>query len=1051
MISVNECQSLLVQSQQSIIDLNNNLVEILGVVKPKKSAYSSLASVTRGLYTKHNKLLSLLNKTLSDIETKGMGEIEALKAFVNDFILWLDDGAVLLFEKYSKEWKLHEASDNTTEYLLIGPIKNLSKFINFMNTCSEHLRNPFVLDKLNIHRSKLQEIMDNHNTDVFSKKMNNIKFSNIRSFTSGTFVSNELVSSYFTIDQILERTGNAKLSMTGNTPIELVLLDLVGTATYNALAILSIDTENGVEVSRSLIYPPFRVNELSLSHTTDSIELKAIDFLSPDCSGSKSITISCTDEQFLDAWIVKLSNICPLERNNSPVGDQFLLESYSDPSKSLSGFGINVISDSEHKKSMSSSESDDDNASSPTTPTNKHSFQELIGSPTLSPIKYSDSTTAPTSAESNDLMDDKLDSSSSSSVISNDLADLETQFNRTLPLIKKTLSKSKELDEPCNNEVEDDDDKFFQIINRKKLSDEYSTSSEEKHKSSTGQISYVEFSPEGSEPSADSDTIDEEEIALISSGVDSQVPYQKTFASSVPELNKPSHNSKMYQLSTGSAVDINNFGKSYKPSFAIGAHNNDSVSSMSSIKSNKQKRKYIFSLFKKSSRSSLIETPGFETVESTKPKPKPKPQPQPQPNSASASVSAPVPDRRNMKNANNINLANTIIEEAPHEIEKEALMSRSESTLPSSSSTIIFNQAKENASSTSLINRDCQASPEVVDEDLDIPRELKNTINEESTLDFYISQSSPKSLKISKWIQQRGKWEAATSAEKMYVKVVINYDMNKCWFIIFKEYYDEELREEVDQALMLLNIAPSITDLRKSSAIDLQINTTNAINEEKIMIMVRCSNGSLANEIYTNIDNALDSLSSTTSRSQSYGSLRASKLLDSDNTLGSSMMDLGNPSQSSTYTSFSSFGVSTASPNIKSQTIDADEVYNTCIIHNPTSIHISKVNLMRIRLQKQLQNYNQINIPSSWKILSMYDLNIEEIIDDLTLRKYFHFKLVKEDNENDVLQWLIPDDNKTKYLERIGRAGLLVKQNDNEMYMIECRGKREFKALYEIF
>lgn len=1026
-MSVNECLPLLVQLQESTIDLNNNLVEILGVVKPKKSTTSSLASVTRGLYTKHNKLLNLLNKTLSNIETKSMGEIEAFKAFVNDFILWLDDGTVLLFEKYSQEWKLHEASDNTTECLLIGPIKNLSKFIKFMNSCSEHLRNPFVLDKLNIHSSKLKEIVDNHKTDVFSKKMNNIKFSNIRTFTSGTLVSNELVSSYFTVDQILERTGHAKLLLAGKTPIELILLDLIGTETSNALAILSIDTENDVEVSRSLLYPPFRVNELSLSHTTDSIELRAIDFLSPDSTNTKSITISCDDEHLVNAWVAKLSGICPLERNNSPVSDQFLLESHSSPAESLSGFGINVISDSEHKKSLSSDEAN----TAPSSPTKKKPFQELIDSPTLSPIKST--FVAPNSAEltnsdADELMDLKLDSSSSSSVISNEEANLESKFNRTLPLIKKTLSKSNELEETCKQEAEDDDDKYFQIINRKKLSDEYSTAAEEKHKSSTGEISFVESSPEGSEPSADIDTIDEEEVAIINAGVESHAPYQKSFASSVPDLNKPARQSNLYQLSTGSAVDINNFGKSYKPSFAMGVHNNDSSTSVSSSKSNKQRRKSIFSLFKKSSRSSLVETPGFETVPSSKP--------------------TPVPKRRNMSTSST-NLATTIIEESPQEIEKEALMSRSESTLPSSSSTIIFNQAKENSSSTSLINRNSPATPEIVEEDLVIPQELKNTINEESTLDFYISQSSPKSLKISKWKQQ--KWEAATGAENLFVKIAINYDMNKCWFIIFKEYFDEELQEEVDKAIMLLNIAPSVTDLRKSSAIDLQINTTNAINDEKILMMIRCSNGSLANEIHSNIENALGALTSTTSRSQSYGSLRASKLLASDNTLGSSVMDLTNPSQSSTFTSFSSFGVSTVSPKIKSQSIDADEVYNACIIHNPTSFHIGKIDLMQIRLQKQLENYSQINVPSSWKILSMYNLNIEEIIDDFTLRKYYHFTLVKEDDENDEFKWLVPDDNKFDYLERIGKAGLLVKHNDNEIYMIECRGKREFKSLYEIF
>ena len=45
---------------------------------------------------------------------------------------------------------------------------------------------------------------------------------------------------------------------------------------------------------------------------------------------------------------------------------------------------------------------------------------------------------------------------------------------------------------------------------------------------------------------------------------------------------------------------------------------------------------------------------------------------------------------------------------------------------------------------------------------------------------------------------------------------------------------------------------------------------------------------------------------------------------------------------------------------------------------------------------------------------------------------------------------------KFQVLEKIGKAGLLVKHNSNgnsngEIYMIECRGKKEFKTLYEIF
>ena len=88
--------------------------------------------------------------------------------------------------------------------------------------------------------------------------------------------------------------------------------------------------------------------------------------------------------------------------------------------------------------------------------------------------------------------------------------------------------------------------------------------------------------------------------------------------------------------------------------------------------------------------------------------------------------------------------------------------------------------------------------------------------------------------------------------------------------------------------------------------------------------MIRCNSGNLANDIINNIENALGVLLSTTSTSNSslrtimksnnsYGSLNTSKLMNSDNTLASSMMDLNqsnnnnnSTSHSSTYTSFSS-------------------------------------------------------------------------------------------------------------------------------------------------
>ena len=271
--------------------------------------------------------------------------------------------------------------------------------------------------------------------------------------------------------------------------------------------------------------------------------------------------------------------------------------------------------------------------------------------------------------------------------------------------------------------------------------------------------------------------------------------------------------------------------------------------------------------------------------------------------------------------------------------------------------------------------------------------------------------------------------------------------------------------------------------------------------------MIRCNSGNLANDIINNIENALGVLLSTTSTSNSslrtimksnnsYGSLNTSKLMNSDNTLASSMMDLNqsnnnnnSTSHSSTYTSFSSsFGTPQQPPpppprkqSYSLSSLDGNEIYNANIINNPHTIHINKINQMQIRLQKLQPNkevddddhddhddddYQRLMIynPSSWKILSMYKLNVDQLIDDLTQRTFYYFKLINDEQQQqqevekveDEFRWLISDEMKFQVLEKIGKAGLLVKHNSNsnsngEIYMIECRGKKEFKTLYEIF
>ena len=143
-----------------------------------------------------------------------------------------------------------------------------------------------------------------------------------------------------------------------------------------------------------------------------------------------------------------------------------------------------------------------------------------------------------------------------------------------------------------------------------------------------------------------------------------------------------------------------------------------------------------------------------------------------------------------------------------------------------------------------------------------------------------------------------------TIAEKIFIKIVINYQLQKCWFIVFKEEETDEEEEEeeevdeiIDKPILLLDISPNFTKICKSSssALDLQISSKNSITNEKILIMIRCNSGNLANDIINNIENALGVLLSTTSTStsslrtimksnNSYGSLNASKLMNSDNT-----------------------------------------------------------------------------------------------------------------------------------------------------------------------
>ncbi|KAI5967082.1 hypothetical protein KGF57_000511 [Candida theae] len=975
-------KTLLDNFHQTVSLQNNDLLEILGIAKQLKSNLppspntpsSTLSSIVRGLYTKNNQLLSLISKTTVGFVNANF-EMDKFKTFINDLILWMEDGNLLLFEKYIAQLNTVAIDDAATRKRLISPVNNLRDYYCHIDKCTQFLRNPFILEKLSTISKHLRAIYNNYQDASQSKELNNIRFSEIQPFTSSTALKHkEFVSSYFKISQILKRTAHANVSLNG-AQIELLLLDLLCTGDYNALAVLEIKSkanhhhhqdhhfqEDSDSSYKSLKYPPFRVNELTLSRiSSHTIKLKAINFSSTEDLGGESMSIQFEDDVLCGKWAKYLSKLCPLKRDNnnsnnsssSPMSEKFLIHSDSS-SYNMSGLGINIVSDAElaPKESHILPQAD-----SPA------SFQELYDPPT--PTSLPPTVPAPLGVQSRASLES-----------------IRSQYDKSLPIMKKVITGQRNGEEDY-----EDDEKLFQIINQRKYSDDYSN---DELRPKSYQAEYC--SPESS-PSTDHPVVSHS----VAKPVETRQLYRNNVASAPDLRAKP----QIYQLSTGSAIDIGNFGQSYQPSFKGYADKKTS------------RRKSMFTFFKKSSQVDLREeSPSEETFIQ---------------NANSNGKELQLPQQPTLLKGE------TKVDE--DDANPEKTMTRSVSkipapfALPSSTSTYFFKQPV-NASETSIAKQD----------DLLIPQELKDAINSEKTSDDYISESSPKAIKISKWKQQYGKWEMITASENIFVKICVNEEAQKGWFLIFKEEYDEEVDDVVDKPVLLLDLNTS-TQLRLSSGSDLQIQAKNSINNETMQIMIRCSKGTLTTEIASNLQKCIDSFAQSSRNhhhhhhyhNHNHHSLTNSSNQASNNTLSSSLMD--NPSKSSTYTSLSSI----------SNSINADELSKACILNNPNALHTRQIE-MTIRLQKQLHSYAQRNSPSSWKIISMMDLRVDRIIDHQQV--VHHLQLT---GGGDSISWVISDDRKEETIERIGKAGLLIKISDGEIYMLECRGKKEFKHLYEIF
>lgn len=1099
---------------------NNNLINIMGNVKPK-SATNSLAAIVRGLFTKNSKLLTLLNQAVT--ETSGSDDKEIFKAFINDFILWLDDDAIKLFSKYCKQ--LCSLDEDLYAYSFETPLFNLTNYVAFIDGAAKLLRNPFIVDKLMSMKKTVVSIITEYTTFSRTKTLNNISFSNVKVF--GSKLKSDKVSGFFKVDQIAERTENEPLYI-DKSRVELVLLNFSDDG-YNALAILQIEND-----ARSLLYPPFRINELSVDYQHSQIVLKSINFSNQNRQPA-TLRILGENYQFLANWYKKLSVIFPKEQRSD---EEFLIKSTS---LAISGLGINVVSDSQHKLDLGGTYDAPLSSKSDT-------FKELISSPSLrsnspltqlqnqfqkenkeSPATYNGplypnnslnllqtSVQQPNPNSNSDVVSSRsMESPNSTAIKSSTKASsseslnfsqppaisvrkyssssissgesLKSQYDRSLDIINKALSNH-------SLKLQDHDkESFIKQINRGVLVPIQPSAENTRPLSSEAQL--IEQTPKNKSQTLNNFDLEEPK----------NMPYSSNFSQSVPNLSKKN----IYQLSTGSALDINNFGKDYNPSFSIVKDMNEIIEPPS--KNKKPRRKSLFSIFKKT-----------KPVKSTSPYLPQSPIDEPELRhdmttssdfarntdlplqhkpSAGVLQNQSMNELQRNKSADDLQKDSIVNQKSADEVYKETKpvptfdserlesvtslasknkkgltinsslnsssdlqsassdksISKSKAStipsafaLPSSTSTYFFKPNKKQSTTN-----DEDTTPVVHDEAVSIPQDLKNIINNEPSIDFFITDSAPRAIKVSKWKQKYGKYEMITLNEKLFIKIVINYEINKSWIIVFKEEVCDG--EEMDIPILLLNIDVANTSIRRSSALDLQISAVNSITFESMMVIVRCSSGNLAHSLLSNIENVLG-IFTTQSKAAQYESLKNSRYESSTATITSSIMD----KEKEPYMSLTSFSLEISkddskpakehkASNSSTFSINSTEIKNAQILSNPANTWLEILNLMTIRLQKQLQGYDKVNVLSSWKILSMYTLLISIISDSFTDENFYHFVLNNSDNGGPELSWLIPEKEKFNRIEKIGKAGILVKVDDNDIYMVECKGKKEFKKLFDLF
>lgn len=1027
----------------SLLDLendeNNNLIQILGVIRPSNSSQTSITSLVRGLFTKNKQLLKILeefSKQFNDCNNVN-DEKQVFKHFINDFILWTNEGVMILFNKFkaclqNSDWA--DQNQNDTTYYS-KPIMHLSHYISFVDASVKIIRNPYIIDQLKSFQQGCQECLEEYIDFMENSKLTDINFDQVQLFGATNSIRNyyDNVCSYFKVTQIVERSRNARLTLDNaknKNKVELLLVNLNGLASqeYNALALLSIPSDNS---HRSLMFPPFRVNELSLTYRKSRCQLvlKSIRFVGDTQPGvTDNIVINCPNEDFLAEWTRKLSVIFPLEKPNSPISPNFLIKLNDSPKIKMSGLGIDLLSDSSDSQ-VSEVEGNNRPNTADSSPA-PQPFKELISSPTLN---ISPATSKPSSKLQGPAISiPKTFRSDSCTSESSSIAGFHQP--RIPPFVKNSASAEPSPVSSVNT-YDSNDSINSSAIPSASLTERPVSQAHEYILQNNLQVQNIRSGiPVTKQQPQDRPVSSSAEIE------DGEVDDKEN----APAVDQVSNQKGLFKHANGSGIDISNFGKSHNPSFSVHKGLNEMVH-------NERPKSKILGLFKKSksSKSSNSTTPQLK----------------------------PVP-KIHSNNPKNLKINTQMpIESDSDTIPLSATSIRSGvSTVSQNASTISLTQHKNNSgtafalpSSTSQkFFQKYVSSSDSEESDIVVPKELKDVINDDETIDFYISPSTPRAMKVSKWKAKYGKWEMLTINENVFVKIVVNYEMKASWLILFKEEYDQQYDEVVDKPIMLLDMNHS-TEITQSSALDVQISSKDSITSEDMLIMVRCYSNNLAQSILSNVKNIKGALAPRSLKSKSS---IPSSIGESRQTIASSVMEgnrhaaSGITSKSSTVTSFGSSSIQSMdkvgrSDEIKKisrdfslVSISSGDINNATILNNPENTKLLLLSNMKIRLQKQLDGLDQINNPSSWSILSMYSLSVFIISDSFTEKTYFNVSLEKTDSSGEGetnLNWLICEDDIRDRIQRIGKAGLLVKAANDDIFMIECRGKKEFKELYEVF